>query len=188
MPGSFVLRCSSAPLFCFTLSSGIATLGRSLSCKFVVDHPSISREHARIVVEDIGLSLTDLDSLNGTFVDNNRVKSARVRRGQTIRFGNVPFLVTIKDLDEETEPCKNGKDSVLVAGSRNLANLSEARRRVFDLLVSGTTEKVIAHRLKLSPHTVHKHVGAIFRTFEVHSRAELLALLLLSNGDNGEIV
>jgi DNA-binding NarL/FixJ family response regulator len=56
--------------------------------------------------------------------------------------------------------------------------LSEAERRVFELLLTGQPEKGIARRLDLSPHTVHNHVRAILRAFHVHSRAELLAELL----------
>jgi DNA-binding CsgD family transcriptional regulator len=184
MSGSFMLRCSSAPFFCFGLSSSVATLGRSPRCQFVVDHPSISRRHAKVFVENTGLVLTDLDSLNGTFVDNDRIQTSRVQLGQIVRFGSVPFVVEIKDADEETDPCQNPTDLLFFSRSPTVAQLSKARRRVFDLLVGGQSDKLIARQLRLSPHTVHNHVRAIFREFAVHSRAELMARLLHAQADN----
>jgi transcriptional regulator with AAA-type ATPase domain len=47
----------------------------------------VSREHARLSVERDALVLEDLDSKNGTFVDDTPVQRAEVRPGQEIRFG-----------------------------------------------------------------------------------------------------
>jgi len=53
--------------------------------------------------------------------------------------------------------------------------LTTAERRVFDLILSGLAEKEIAHRLEISPNTVHCHVRKIYDAFGVSSRAELMA-------------
>ncbi len=45
-------------------------------------------------------------------------------------------------------------------------------------LLTGDSEKQVAQRLNLSPHTVHVYVKKLYRHFEVSSRAELLALHL----------
>lgn len=42
-------------------------------------------------------------------------------------------------------------------------------------LLAGDSEKQIAARLKLSPHTVHVYIKTLYRHFEVNSRGELLA-------------
>lgn len=42
-------------------------------------------------------------------------------------------------------------------------------------LVRGESEKEIARRLRISPHTVHEHVKRLHRNFGVSSRGELLA-------------
>jgi DNA-binding CsgD family transcriptional regulator len=44
--------------------------------------------------------------------------------------------------------------------------------------VEGRTEPEIAALLGKSPHTVHSHLKAIFRLFDVHSRSELIVKLL----------
>ena len=42
------------------------TIGRSLECSVVINHPSVSRLHARIYEEDGGFYLTDMGSTHGT--------------------------------------------------------------------------------------------------------------------------
>jgi DNA-binding NarL/FixJ family response regulator len=42
------------------------------------------------------------------------------------------------------------------------------------LLVKGLSEKEIGNRLEISPHTVHNHIIASYRVFEVHSRSVFL--------------
>ena len=56
------------------------------------------------------------------------------------------------------------------------ASLSKAQSRVFALLIKVLSEKMIAKALVLSRHTIHNHTRVIFRTFNVHSRVQLLAL------------
>ena len=53
------------------LSPGTFIVGRSEDAKIVVEHPSCSRRHAAITVShDFQVSITDLSSAQGTFVDN----------------------------------------------------------------------------------------------------------------------
>lgn len=59
-------------------------LGRDALCDVVVPSRSISRQHARIVREADGFFVEDLDSLNGTFVNERRI-TARTRLADTDR-------------------------------------------------------------------------------------------------------
>lgn len=56
--------------------------------------------------------------------------------------------------------------------------LTEAQTRVLQLALTGMTEKEIANRLHRSHHTVNSHLRAIYRHYNVSSRAELLALAI----------
>lgn len=53
--------------------------------------------------------------------------------------------------------------------------LAPALRRTLNLLKQGASEKEVAKITRLSPHTVHDHVKALYRHFQVSSRGELLA-------------
>ena len=50
--------------------------------------------------------------------------------------------------------------------------LSEREQEVLELMASGSTNREIAERLYLSPHTVKEHTSAIYRKLEVRNRAE----------------
>jgi DNA-binding CsgD family transcriptional regulator len=48
-------------------------------------------------------------------------------------------------------------------------------KKVLKLLVEGDSEKQVAYKLKLSPHTVHEYVKNLYSELGVNSRGELLA-------------
>jgi DNA-binding NarL/FixJ family response regulator len=50
--------------------------------------------------------------------------------------------------------------------------LSDREREVLTLMSSGATNKEIAERLYLSPHTVKEHTSALYRKLGVRNRAE----------------
>lgn len=53
--------------------------------------------------------------------------------------------------------------------------LSPRAREILARLLKGDSEKQIALRLHISPHTVHTYVKRIHKSFNVNSRGELLA-------------
>lgn len=50
--------------------------------------------------------------------------------------------------------------------------LSEREREVVTLMATGATNREIAARLHLSPHTVKEHTSALYRKLDVRNRAE----------------
>ncbi len=50
--------------------------------------------------------------------------------------------------------------------------LSEREREVLDLIAAGSTNREIADRLYLSPHTVKEHTSALYRKLRARNRAE----------------
>jgi len=53
--------------------------------------------------------------------------------------------------------------------------LAPRLQQTLELLLAGDSEKQIARKLAISPHTVHAYVKSLYRKFEVSSRGELLA-------------
>jgi DNA-binding CsgD family transcriptional regulator len=56
-------------------------------------------------------------------------------------------------------------------------NLTPREVEILEVLVNGATNKEIARRLWVSPHTVRKHLEHIFEKLGVHTRTEAAALL-----------
>ncbi len=86
------------------LAAGTHVIGRSAGCEVVIDAPSVSRRHARLIVSRDALRLTDLDSKNGTFVGTSRIE-VPVDLLDTCRITIGEILVEVSRLgkDESTE-------------------------------------------------------------------------------------
>lgn len=67
--------------------TGEVMLGRDTSCAIVIAHPAVSRRHARLTVRGALLHVEDLNSANGTWVNNGRISEADLKPGDVIRFG-----------------------------------------------------------------------------------------------------
>jgi DNA-binding NarL/FixJ family response regulator len=63
-----------------------------------------------------------------------------------------------------------------VPGDAPALPMAPRLRQTLELLLAGDSEKQIAGKLKLSPHTIHDYVKSVYRRFNVCTRAELLAL------------
>ena len=81
--------------FTFRLTPGsIKTLGRATRADFVVDAPLVSRFHCRFTVHRDGvLELEDLESTNGTFVNEERITRLNLKPGDRVRTGRVELIV-----------------------------------------------------------------------------------------------
>jgi pSer/pThr/pTyr-binding forkhead associated (FHA) protein len=82
--------------FTFRLAAGaIKTIGRAPRAEFVVDAPLVSRLHCRLTAIGDGIDIVDLDSTNGTYINDQRVKSGCIRNGDRLRVGRVEFTVDL---------------------------------------------------------------------------------------------
>jgi two-component system, cell cycle response regulator len=72
----------------YLLADRLVTLGRGESCDVRISDQSVSRTHARIEAVIDGYELADLQSTNGTFVNDHAVGAHRLRDGDYVRVGN----------------------------------------------------------------------------------------------------
>jgi hypothetical protein len=75
------------------LQPGINTIGRAEGNHHVIPHHSVSSRHCEIVVNGGGLSVRDLRSTNGTFVDGKPVDFGELAHGQHLKLGAIEFVV-----------------------------------------------------------------------------------------------
>jgi pSer/pThr/pTyr-binding forkhead associated (FHA) protein len=72
------------------LTDGAYRLGRAAECDIQVDDKTISRAHALLTVKAGTLTIKDLGSANGTFVDGALIATTvEIREGMSVRFGEV---------------------------------------------------------------------------------------------------
>ena len=71
-------------------------IGRHSSNDLPVPDPSVSRQHAEIRRRGNTFSITDLDSMNGVFVNNKARKHANLSDNDSIELGDVAFKFTLE--------------------------------------------------------------------------------------------
>lgn len=79
-----------------------STVGRGRDCSIMLRHPLVSRQHCEIFEAGGALLVRDLGSLNGTFVNNQRIEGdAPLQPGQLLTIGTVTFRA-MYDADDTT--------------------------------------------------------------------------------------
>jgi FHA domain len=69
------------------INGGPITIGRGPDNSIAIDNLAISNHHAEIKSEQGRLVVEDLNSLNGTFVNNQRVKRSALKHGDVVLIG-----------------------------------------------------------------------------------------------------
>lgn len=77
-------------------------IGRGDANELVIDSERVSRLHAVVTVGDSSVTLTDLDSRNGTFVNGMRIQSQTLKNGDGIRIGDCEMRFL--EADREIQP------------------------------------------------------------------------------------
>jgi pSer/pThr/pTyr-binding forkhead associated (FHA) protein len=71
----------------FLLDSSATTAGRSTRADIFLDDVTVSRKHALFVREDGSFLVRDLGSLNGTYLNRERVEEAVLQAGDEVQIG-----------------------------------------------------------------------------------------------------
>lgn len=142
---------------------GTVTFGRAVGADVVVTDGSMSRNHARIVLEGDAWVVEDLGARNGTFVNGDRVDGRqRIASGDVIKMGAT--LVRVSEPDAPLETGSLGGSGLASSIFRHAADLAGAE-------MHGAAPSRVAARLKALNDFHRALAGPI-------SLDELLELLL----------
>ena len=84
-----VLDCDGVDVITHELIGDVITIGRAPSSSVVIDHPTVSGQHAVLTKLPSGYRLKDLGSSNGTQINGFSITEAGLKDGAEIRFGYV---------------------------------------------------------------------------------------------------
>ncbi len=141
----------------FVLEPGEIIIGRDEGAGIRLKDSGVSRNHARLVFSEDGrLLVCDLESTNGTFVNDVRVQLSAMQSGWRLRIG--------PDAELRFEPASDDAEAI----SLRPRELDVAR-----LVAQGLTNPQIAEQLGIRPRTVATHLENAYRRLGIGSRAEL---------------
>ena len=83
----------------FSFSDAEVVIGRETAANVCIADASVSRRHSRIEKNGEHFVITDLESLNGTFINDVPVKSRTLEHGDRVRIGESQFLFLLHDGD-----------------------------------------------------------------------------------------
>ena len=110
------------------------SIGRSSTCDIQQLEAGVSRLHARIFASKDGLTVADLGSRNGTYVNGHRIKSTILSSGDLLRLGGASFTVKLQGVatatsgefavrltaPEEKKRSPNLYTAMILSSSRNI--------------------------------------------------------------------
>ncbi|WP_425617313.1 FHA domain-containing protein [Anatilimnocola sp. NA78] len=86
-----------------------STVGRGRDCSIMLRHPLVSRQHCEIFEASGSLMVRDLGSLNGTFVNNQRIEGdAPLAPGQLLTIGTVTFRAMYEEQSSDGQAPPTG--------------------------------------------------------------------------------
>ena len=78
----------------YSISKPRVVLGRA-EADVLIDDPGVSRWHCALEIKDNAVRLRDLDSTNGTYVNEQRVRAAELTHLSEFRIGSTVVRLTI---------------------------------------------------------------------------------------------
>jgi pSer/pThr/pTyr-binding forkhead associated (FHA) protein len=87
----------------FELREGETIIGRERGLPIHIEASSVSRRHARIVIDGTRATIEDLHSRHGTSIGGKRVHTRELADGDAILFGTIPATLRIVQAEGSTE-------------------------------------------------------------------------------------
>ena len=162
----------------FTIDEGEVVIGRERAANVCIADASVSRRHSLIEKDGERFLITDLESLNGTFVNDVPVKSRALEHGDRVRIGESQFLFLLHAGDTSSKSSQvHLDDGQVLSGSTVQVRFDDAlylmARDLSALMKVSTTinairglEELQARLLELLFEVVPAQHGAILLTDE----------------------
>lgn len=121
----------------FAIEKGTTVIGRKTDADLRIPLNEISRSHCELSVTDDEVILRDLDSRNGTFLNDEEISESPIKAGDRIRLGPVVFVVQIdgepKDISAPTAAVPKAADDAPSDAATAIAPSSPADGSGFDI-------------------------------------------------------
>ena len=152
-----ILKFENSVLKEMPVGSKEVSIGRSPENGLVIDNPAVSHYHARVFSEEGRLMLEDLGSMNGTFVNGQRVKMVTLKPGDSVGIGKHTIVVS-DSREHDGFGSTNGGAKLAAPKINETVMLDTKERREFLQKVAavGESSQVAPTRLKIATLIVRK--------------------------------
>lgn len=121
-----VLKFEGSVLKEYPLQKGSVTIGRASTNDIVIDNLGVSGHHAKLILEEDHFVVEDMNSLNGTFLNQQRVRRSTLKSGDEILIGKhtLAYVEEGSALDitapqvEKTQKIQLGADETVVLDTK----------------------------------------------------------------------
>src|SRR5256886_3130228 len=167
------------------------TIGRSPDNDLPVDNLAVSNYHAKIYFEAGRMVIEDLDSLNGTFVNDLRVERATLHDGDNIHIGK--HKIRVDTSGDAPVPWDSGRKTAAPRIDETMVLDTKERRQMLQQAAAmGESMQFASARMKvptlvvLSGRTDQKERSEE-HTSELQSQSNLVCRLLLEKKKNKQL-
>ena len=81
----------------YRLNDVLTTIGRHPESDIFLDDVTVSRRHAEVRRDDNGVVVVDVGSLNGTYLNRERIESTALRSGDEVQVGKFKLVYLTDD-------------------------------------------------------------------------------------------
>jgi predicted component of type VI protein secretion system len=150
-----VLKFESAMLKEVPLGTRPVTIGRAPDNDIHIDNLAVSNYHARVYVEAGSLVVEDLNSLNGSFLNDIRVERAMLKDGDAILIGKHEILVD--QVHDAALPADAWRKAPAPRVNETMILDTEERRKMLEAAVAaGERSQLSPERLRVPTLTVSR--------------------------------
>jgi Nif-specific regulatory protein len=104
----------------FALNEETLVIGRETAANLCIADASVSRRHSKIEKRESGFVLSDLESLNGTFVNDLPIRSRLLEHGDRVRIGDSQFVFLVHEGDATSKSSDVKLDEAHVVSSSTI--------------------------------------------------------------------
>ena len=152
-----VLKFENAVLQEVPVNAKEVSIGRSPDNALVIDNPAVSHYHARVFNEEGRIMLEDFGSLNGTFVNGQRVKMVALKHGDSVAIGKHTIVVSdSRDLDGFAVSYGMAKTAAPKLNETVILDTKERRAFIQQVAAGGESAQVAPARLRVPTLVVRK--------------------------------
>jgi pSer/pThr/pTyr-binding forkhead associated (FHA) protein len=145
-----VLKFENSVLKEVAVGSKEVSIGRSPDNGLVIDNPAVSHYHARVFNEEGRLMLEDFGSMNGTFVNGQRVKMVTLKPGDSVGIGKHTIVVTdSRDVRASSLDHQESKPAAPKINETVMLDTKERRDFLQKVASVGESAQVAPARLKI---------------------------------------